>query len=355
MKKTCFTILTILVMIFSFSLTVQAEMEQEYYQQGVEQYDKGNYEKALHYFEQASNINPKESVYYDWQGSCLYHLVAFEEALQAFDKALALEPYYTTYEYKGVCLAALGRTEEAINAFDQSISLYPYLNNYFWKAAILLSSQKLPEAASTYLSVAALKDTDNETKALAYNNAGYALYVNKNYEKAMEAIEKGLGLKQDKSNLYKNKGLILEAQGNYDGAMENYNRALEIEPNNQLALTARRNLSAKLDGKPLDPTQFLEWEEIKLYVPSDKIWTIVFNRPVDLESAKEYIHITDKDNNQLSLKIEAGNSANVVKVSLANEQGYASSARYTLFVPSDVQTTGGVKMISGVKMDFISK
>jgi tetratricopeptide (TPR) repeat protein len=233
--------------------------------------------------------------------------------------------------------------------------LHPCLNNYFWKAAILLSSQKLHEAASTYLTLAALKDTDNETKALAYNNAGYTLYLNHNYEGAMEAIEKGLGLMQDKSNLYKNKGLILEAQGNYDGAMDNYNRALEIDPDNPLAITARGNLSAKLKGKPMDPTQYLEWEEIKLYVPSDKVWTIAFNRPVDLESAKEYIHIEDEDKNQLSLKIEAGNSANEVKVSLSNGQGYAPSVRYTLFVPSDVQTTGGVKMISGVKMDFISK
>ncbi|ATW26760.1 Ig-like domain-containing protein [Candidatus Formimonas warabiya] len=348
-------ILTLLMITFSFSRAAQAATELEYYEQGVDLFNQGNYEEALHNFEAAGTINPHESVYFDWQGSCLYHMVALDEALLAFDKALALEPYYTTFEYKGVCLAALGRPEEALEAFNESIALYPYQNNYFWKAAILLDLQRFDQAAGTYLSVVALNDTDNEAKALAYNNASYLLYLNQNYTEAMEAVENGLALEPDKSNLYKNKGLILEAQGNYHEALENYNEALEIDPNNQAALTAQRNLIARLNGEEPDSTGMVEWEEIKLYVPLDKVWTITFNRPVDLESAQNNIYIADEENKHLSLKIEAGNDANEITVSLSDGQSYAAAQRYTLFVPANVKSVNGVKMINGVKMDFFTK
>lgn len=348
------------ILVFTFlamllPLTVQAATEAEYYQQGVDLFDQGNYEEALHRFEEAAELNPSESIYYDWQGSCLYHMVAFDEALPAFEKALALEPYYSTYEYKGACLAALGRMTEALEAFDESIALYPYQNNYFWKAAILLDLQRLPEAAGVYLAVAGLNDADNEAEALAYNNAGYVLYLDRRYPEAMNAVEKGLALKQDKPSLYKNKGLILEAQGNFTSAMENYTRALEIDPEYEAALTAQRSLNAKLYGVAPDSGEFVEWDEIKLYVSLDKVWTITFNRPVDLDSAKAGIYIADEENNHFNLKIEAGSDAAQLKVSLEDGQSWPSSKKLALYIPSTVKSDDGAKMFNGIKMVFLTK
>lgn len=355
MKKRNLIIFAVLVLVLSFSPFAEAATEQEYYQQGLDLFNQGNYEEALPNFEEAAALNPTRSEYYDWQGSCLYYLVAFDEALLAFNQALALEPYYTTYEFKGVCLAALGRSEEALAAFEQSIALHPYQNNCFWKAAILVDLKKYNEAADTYLSVAALNNIDNETKAQSYNNAGYVLYLNQNYTGAMTAIENGLALKSDKPNLYKNKGLILEARGDYDEALAHYNQALQIDAQNEAALTARRNLLARLNKDELDPSEYVEWEEIKLYVPLDKVWTITFNRPVDLKTAQEYIYIADDDNNRLSLTIEVGDNANQIRVSLSGEQSYSPAQRYTLFVPANVASNNGVKMLNGLKMDFITK
>ncbi|MEN6350358.1 MAG: tetratricopeptide repeat protein [Syntrophomonas sp.] len=354
MKKRTLIIFTVLALVLSFSQFAEAATEQEYYDQGVELFNQGNYEDALHHFEEAASLNPSESAYYDWQGSCLYYLVAFDEALPAFNKALALEPYYTTYEYKGVCLAALDRLEEALAAFEQSIALHPYQNNYFWKAAVLVDLQEFNQAADTYLTVAVLNGISDENKALAYNNAAYVLYLGQNYAAAMTAAENGLALKPDKPNLYKNKGLILEAQGNYDEALENYNRALQIDPENEASLTARRNLLARLNKDQLDPSEYAEWEEIKLYVPLDKVWTIKFNRPADLRTAQEYIYIADSNNNRLNLEIEAGTNADEIKILLGDGQNYLPATRYTLFVPANVASASGAKMLNGIKMDFIT-
>lgn len=354
MKKTGFIIgLTFLMLLFP--LTAQAATESEFYEQGVALFEQGKYEEALHCFEEAAALNPDEPVYYDWQGSCLYHMVAFDEALLAFDKALALEPYYSTYEYKGVCLAVLGQTSEALEAFEDSITLYPYQNNYFWKAAILMDLKRLPEAAATYLAAAGLSDADNNAKALAYNNAGYVLYLDRQYSAAMNAVQNGLALKQDKPSLYKNKGLIFEAQGNYTSALENYSRAVEIDPEYEPALTAQRNLTAKLYGEVPGNSGVVEWDEIKLYVSVDKVWTITFNRPVDLDSAKANITVTDEENNPISLKIEAGSNTNQIKISVLDGQSWPSSKKLTLFIPSTVESADGAKMFNGVKMIFVTK
>ncbi len=354
MKKRTLIVFMVMALIFSFPCWAQAATESEYYQQGVDQFNQGNYEEALHNFEEAADLNPAESVYYDWQGSCLYYLVAFDEALLAFNKALALEPYQTTYEYKGACLAALGRSEEALAAFEQSIALHPYQNNYFWKAAILIDLQRFSEASATYLTVAALNDINNETKALAYNNAAYVFYLSHNYAEAMTAVENGLALKSDKPNLYKNKGLILETQGNYDEALTNYDQALQIDPQNEAALTARRNLLARLNQDELNPSEYVEWEEIKLYVPLDKVWILTFNRPVDINTARENIYIADEGNNHLNLKIEAGDNANQIRVCLSDGQSYLPAQRYTLCLPAEVASINGVKMLNGIRMEFIT-
>ncbi|MBP7175610.1 MAG: tetratricopeptide repeat protein [Thermoclostridium sp.] len=354
MKKTGWMIGLAFLLVL-FPLTAQAATESEYYEQGVALFGQGNYEDALKSFEEAARLNPEESVYYDWQGSCLYHMVAFDEALLAFDKALALEPYYSTYEYKGACLAVLGRTSEALAAFDDSIALYPYQNNYFWKAAMLMDLNRLPEAAATYLDAVGLDGVDNNAKALAYNNAGYVLYLDKQYAAAMNAVQNGLALKQDKPSLYKNKGLILEAQGFYTSAMENYDRALEIDPTYESALTARRNLNANLYDVVPTSTEAVDWDEIKLYVSVDKVWTITFNRPVDLNSAKANITVTDDEENNYSIKVEAGNDATQIKVSPDNEQGWPPSKKLTLFIPSAVGSTDGAKMFNGIKMIFVTK
>jgi len=351
MKRLLLTTFVIMVILFSSTQVAQAATDLEYFQQGCDQFNAGSYEEALQNFEEAIKLKPQESIYYDWLGACLYHMVALDEALIAFDKALALEPYYSTYEYKGVCLAIMGRTEEALTAFDNSIALHPYLNNYFWKACVLMDLQRYEEAADAYLAVVTLNDADDESKAQAYNNAGYVLCLGKDYAKAMTAVENGLALIKNKPTLYKNKGLILEGQQNYKEALACYEQALEIDPENDSAGTARRNLVLKLNNC-LDLSEFVAWKEIKQDVPLNKSWTITFNSPVDLAAAQESIVLGDELGNRLSLDIQAGNEAHELTVSLQGQQTYAPGKSYFLFIPLSVKSDKGIPLNNSLMMEF---
>jgi tetratricopeptide (TPR) repeat protein len=58
------------------------------------------------------------------RGLVLRDLGRFEEALAAFDQALALEPDdFATYRNRGLVLRDLGRLEEALSAFDQALGV----------------------------------------------------------------------------------------------------------------------------------------------------------------------------------------------------------------------------------------
>jgi len=61
------------------------------------------------------------------KGAALVVLGRYEEALQAFDKAIELDPQYAdAWNNKGVALYELGRYKEALQAYDKAIELDPY-------------------------------------------------------------------------------------------------------------------------------------------------------------------------------------------------------------------------------------
>lgn len=107
----------------------------------------------------AADISTQEGVYFSIQGH-------YDEALQAYDQALILEPNSTlTYHMKGVLLCELKRYEEALEAYDQAIRL----------------------------------DSNNTT---IYKLKGDALYELKRYDKALESYERSIYLKSDDSDAY---------------------------------------------------------------------------------------------------------------------------------------------------------
>ena len=69
-------------------------------------------------------MNEKLAMYLDLKK--LKKLGRYEEALQAIDKALELNPDYSDAWYnKGVALRKLGRYEEALQAIDKALKLKP--------------------------------------------------------------------------------------------------------------------------------------------------------------------------------------------------------------------------------------
>ena len=117
-----------------------------------------------------------------------------EEAIEAYNKALAIKPDYAeAYSNMGIALKDQGKLEEAIEAYNKALAIKP---DY----------------------------------AEAYNNMGNALKDQGKLEEAIEAYNKALAIKPDYAEAYNNMGNALKDQGKLEEAIEAYNKALAIKP-----------------------------------------------------------------------------------------------------------------------------
>ncbi|AVB77074.1 tetratricopeptide repeat protein [Methanococcus maripaludis] len=58
---------------------------EEYYLEGVLQYDAGNYTESIDLFEKAIQLDPEESKYWLMKGKALYNLERYEEAVDCYN------------------------------------------------------------------------------------------------------------------------------------------------------------------------------------------------------------------------------------------------------------------------------
>ncbi|MEM9003565.1 MAG: tetratricopeptide repeat protein [Cyanobacteria bacterium P01_F01_bin.86] len=83
--------------------------------------EQGRYEAALRCFHEAETLSVLSADNYVSQGVCLLHLARHQEALQACDRALALEPdHQQAWLFRGVASHRLGYWREAYACYDRA-------------------------------------------------------------------------------------------------------------------------------------------------------------------------------------------------------------------------------------------
>lgn len=90
------------------------------------EYDSGNFEKAVEYFNKITAIDPQNDLVWNNKGNALDYLGRKEEAIKCYDKALEFNPQLdAAWNNKGYVLYALGRKVEAIRCFDKALEIKP--------------------------------------------------------------------------------------------------------------------------------------------------------------------------------------------------------------------------------------
>ncbi len=112
------------------------------------------------------------------KGDALYYQEKYDQAIQYYDKALAIDPNDTyALSSKGYALDGLGKYEEAIQYYDKALAIDP-----------------------------------NDANAL--NGKGYALGNSGNYTEAVEYLDKALAIDPNDANALNGKNLTLKKLGN---------------------------------------------------------------------------------------------------------------------------------------------
>jgi tetratricopeptide (TPR) repeat protein len=94
-------------------------------------YNEGNalsnqkkYDEAINAYDKAIRLDPNYIDAWYWKGIALYNQEKYDEAIKAYDEAIRLDPNYAAAWYwKGNAFEALGRTSEANAAFAKAEEL----------------------------------------------------------------------------------------------------------------------------------------------------------------------------------------------------------------------------------------
>lgn len=172
----------------------QANLTQEWFEQGNLQDLLGNFENALKSYDEA--LECKSDCLEAWfnRGVVLRKLHRYEEAIASYDKTLRLKPDNLNSWYdRGIALSHIHRYEEAIFSFDKSLEIDPDCYPAWYG------------------------------RGLTLHNFGCD-------EEAIASYSKALELNSDFYQAWVNRGNVLNNLRQHEEAIANYDKALELNP-----------------------------------------------------------------------------------------------------------------------------
>ncbi len=194
---------------------------------GVVHAQRGDHQASVELIRRAVAIRP-ESDRLSNLGNALRELNRPEEALSAFDAAVALNPANgTAHNNRGTVLKGLGRWDDALAAYLRALKLDPDFPLAYSNLGNAL--QDMGELESAVAAYRAALDR-NPNFAPAHANLGNALRRLGRVEEAVAAYCTSLERGGPTPLTYSNLGNALETLGDADGAMAAYDAALALDP-----------------------------------------------------------------------------------------------------------------------------
>ena len=170
---------------------------------------------------------------YDILGAALIMLGDDEEALAAFDRALALRPDAAPWHNdRGQALARLGRMEEALAAFERACALQPGFVEALNNAGNLLADLgRYQQAHQLYLQ--ALKARPGHP--VTYRNLGNFLTTTQQWQGALTAFDSAIAINPDDAEAHFRRSFVLSKLGRDDEALAESDAALSLDAEAGLA------------------------------------------------------------------------------------------------------------------------
>lgn len=260
--------------------------ENQYYSEGVRQFEAGKYDDAIASFDKAIQQNPKLADAYHYRGQAYFHTKRFPNAIQDYDKVLQLAPENAeAYHHRGQAYGSSGNNDQAIADYSQAINLKPD-----FAAAYSDRAQAYKIQGNDAL---AIKDLNQLLKydpnqAEAFYERGISHQKLDQHTQAIGDFSQTLRLNAKHAKAANSRGLSHQAVGNIAQAIADFTQAIKIQPNfaepycnrGALLLNEGRIVEAKRDfdrcGK-LDPGM-KNWTQKKLKQLAEKETKGIFNK-----------------------------------------------------------------------------
>ena len=186
------------------------------------------YREAIDAYERAIALKPKFATPWINKGVALTRLRRYDEALVAYRRALRLNPAEPLVwnNLASVLSRDLGRYDEAINVCDQALAHGISLGGVWsTRGTALLKLGREAEAQAAFEQVLTFPTDDY----LSWASRGAALWNLKRSDEALEACDQAIALRPDLIELWRVKAEMLHEMGRDAEALEAGQQAEEME------------------------------------------------------------------------------------------------------------------------------
>ena len=191
---------------------------------------------ALISISQVTDLHPGDPDAWHSRGVILRQLERHEEAVAAFDKAIAIEATPKMLIARGAALLALTRPGDALRSFDDALVLEPAnAAARLYRGNALVELHRHEEAIALFDAILAqdLRSFD------AWSNRGLAQYKLKRFAESLECYDKAMAIRADYATAWMNRADVLVALTRFDEALASYDEAIARNPRDLRAWYAR--------------------------------------------------------------------------------------------------------------------
>ncbi|MBI2418537.1 MAG: tetratricopeptide repeat protein [Ignavibacteriales bacterium] len=267
-------------MAFNLFKAKEAAPEKQLLAEGIEHYQKDNYQAALTIFDKLLQGYPNAVEVLWHRGLCYKQLMKFEEAVNdfnAFIKKSETVPAIVFYA-RGLCKKHLQGYEEALVDISKYIAAKPEAADAYYHRAFCYYQAKDYDKADADLSTVISK---NPNLYQAHSLSGQIRFEKHEYEKAIQDFNNSINMQPDdfdswlyrgkaklalnllqealhdfqksmllspeNEEIYYNLGVLHQKLGSLKDALESLNKAITINPNSIAALEQRANVYSLME------------------------------------------------------------------------------------------------------------
>ena len=185
---------------------------------------------------------------YNYRGLAFENTGQFEKAIEDFDRAIALDPYFRdAFLNRGTAFENIGRFDSAIENFDIAIALSPSYEAHFNRGITFEKTGQSAKAIADYDNAIALDPSRYE----AYIAAGRSQGKTGSFDKAIEYFSRAIAINPMHAESYNDRGLSYLYIGQDDRALEDFNKAIGLDQRNAVAYHNRGTLYLRTGNKRL--------------------------------------------------------------------------------------------------------
>jgi tetratricopeptide (TPR) repeat protein len=213
--------------VFNLLAGVEAHAEADYFV-GNALLNQGRVDEALEHFQKALALDPQSANAHGGLGNALFQKGRMDEAIVEYQKALAIKPNFAeAHNNLGYCFLQIGRMDEAIIQYHEALVLQPKSADACERFGdALFQKGHMDEAIIQYQKALEIKPDFAE----AHNNLGYSLLQIGRVDEAIVHYRKAIELQPRFVQAYNNLGNAFRQKRMAAEAMACFQKAIELQP-----------------------------------------------------------------------------------------------------------------------------